>query len=258
MQIILLERVEKLGQMGDTVNVKPGYARNFLLPTGKALRATKENLERFEKQKAQLEARNIELRSEAENVAAKMADTTIVLVRQAGESGQLYGSVNARDVAEELDRTGFRITRSQVRLSRPIKALGLHEVAVSIHPEVSVNISANVARSIEESEIQAKTGKAVLSSAEEEARAESEAAEDSLSVAAEAVAEQAKDIFENGAMESAIVEAENLIEQTDEKSLTHEDAHIIEANAENSSEDSETTPKPILEVPEKNSAHKEE
>ena len=111
MQVILLERVEKLGQMGDTVNVKQGYARNFLLPSGKALRATKENQERFEKEQAQLEAQNIELRSEAQSVADKMESLTVVLVRQAGESGQLYGSVNARDVADELDKVGFNISR---------------------------------------------------------------------------------------------------------------------------------------------------
>ncbi|MBM09813.1 MAG: 50S ribosomal protein L9 [Magnetovibrio sp.] len=244
MQIILLERVEKLGQMGDTVNVKPGYARNFLLPKGKALRATKENIERFENEKAQLEARNIELRSEAEKVAKKMDNTTVVLVRQAGESGQLYGSVNARDVADELDKAGFTINRSQVRLTRPIKALGLHEVAVSVHPEVSVNIFANVARSLEESEVQAKTGKAVLSSAEAEVREQIEITESSLSNAAEAVAKHADEIFEKGALENAIVEAETLVKQEDATILIPENGDTEDANAVKTSEDGDVDPDP--------------
>ena len=244
MQIILLERVEKLGQMGDTVNVKPGYARNFLLPNRKALRATKENIERFDKEKAQLEAQNLELRSEADSVSRKMVNVTVVLVRQAGESGQLYGSVNARDVANELENVGFNVSRSQVRLSKPIKTLGLHEVAVFIHPEVSVFISVNVARSIEEAEIQAKTGKAVLSAAEEEAQAESRFAEPPLSVAAEAVAEQAEEIFEKGAAETAIVDAETAVDQIHEENVTNVTDPKHHANTEAPSEDSDLSSEP--------------
>ena len=246
MQVILLERVEKLGQMGDTVNVKPGYARNFLLPSGKALRATKDNQERFEKEQAQLEAQNIEFRSEAQNVAAKMESVTVVLVRQAGESGQLYGSVNARDVADELDKVGFSIGRSQVRLSKPIKGLGLHKVAVSIHPEVSVSVSANVARSIEEAEIQAKTGKAVLSAAEEEARAEeSPSAKASLSDAAEALAGQANRVFEKGAAENAVIDVETAVEQIHEENLSSETDTERQVKDETLSEDKDLGSEPI-------------
>ena len=245
MQVILLERVEKLGQMGDTVNVKPGYARNFLLPSGKALRATKENQERFEKKQAQLEAQNIEFRSEAQSVATKMKSVTVVLVRQAGESGQLCGSVNARDVADELDKVGFTISRSQVRLTKPIKALGLHEVAVSIHPEVFVSISANVARSIEEAEIQAKTGKAVLSSAEEEARAQSTSAKTTLSDAAEALAGQANRIFEKGAVKNAIIDVETAVEQIHEENLSSETSPERPVKDETLSEDKDVGSEPI-------------
>ena len=244
MQVILLERVEKLGQMGDTVNVKPGYARNFLLPSGKALRATKENQERFKKEQAQLEAQNIEFRSEAQSVAAKMERLTVALVRQAGESGQLYGSVNARDVADELAKVGFNISRSQVRLNKPIKALGLHKVAVSIHPEVSVSISANVARSIEEAEIQAKTGKAVLSAAEEEARTEAPSPGASLSDAAEALAGQANKIFEKGAAENAIIDVETAIEQIHEENLRSESDRERQINDETPSENKDLKSEP--------------
>ena len=168
MEVILLERIEKLGQMGDVVSVKPGYARNFLLPQAKALRATKENSKHFETQRAQLEAVNLEKRTEAEKVGKKLNGLNITVVRQAGESGQLYGSVNARDIAEQVVDGGYTITRQQVELAQPIKALGLYNVQVTLHPEVSVNISANVARSSEEAKIQAKTGHAVMSIEEEE------------------------------------------------------------------------------------------
>ncbi|MBT6096481.1 MAG: 50S ribosomal protein L9 [Rhodospirillaceae bacterium] len=224
MQVILLERVEKLGQMGDEVSVKPGYARNYLLPRGKALRATADNSARFETQKAQLEAQNLERRSEAEAVAAKMEGASVILVRQAGESGQLYGSVNARDVAEHLIEAGFTIGRDQVRLDRPIKMLGLHDVAVSLHPEVSVTVSANVARSTDEAEVQASTGKAVLSQAEEEARAEAEENEAALAAAVEAVAEHAEEIFEDGAAEEAVAEAETVSDEVHETAVAEEEA----------------------------------
>ena len=156
MDIVLLERVEKLGQMGDIVTVKNGYARNFLLPQGKALRATKANMELFESRRAELEARNLERRQEAQSVAEKMEGTAIVLVRQAGETGQLYGSVNARDVVSGLDEAGYKVERRQVVLDRPIKTLGIHELRVSLHPEVSIMVSVNVARSEAEAELQAR------------------------------------------------------------------------------------------------------
>jgi large subunit ribosomal protein L9 len=156
MEVILLERVEKLGQMGDVVNVKNGYARNFLLPRKKALRATKSNISYFETQRKDLEARNLENRAEAEAVAGKMEGAKVILIRQAGETGQLYGSVSARDIAISLTEDGYKVERSQVVLDRPIKILGLHEIRVVLHPEVSQLIEANVARSPEEAELQAQ------------------------------------------------------------------------------------------------------
>lgn len=177
MQVILLERVAKLGQMGDVVNVKDGFARNFLLPQGKALRATEENVKRFEAEKAQLEARNLETRKEAEALAAKLDGQKFVIIRQASESGSLYGSVTPRDIAEAATGAGFSVDRRQVTLSRPIKELGLHEVTISLHPEVDVTVVVNVARTPEEAELQAE-GKSIQElAAEAEAEAEFEIAE---------------------------------------------------------------------------------
>lgn len=155
MQVILLERVEKLGLMGQVVDVKPGYARNFLLPRQKALRATEANLAYFEQQKATLEATNIKKRQEAEYMAQKMADLQVVVLRQAGDSGQLYGSVAARDVAEAVTEKGFKIDRQQVVIAHPIKTLGLHSVRVQLHPEVTISVVVNVALSAEEAQKQA-------------------------------------------------------------------------------------------------------
>ena len=155
-ELILLERVEKLGQMGQLVKVKPGFARNYLLPQKKALRATKENLAYFETQRAQLEATNLQRKSEATEVAATLEGLTVVLVRQAGESGQLYGSVSARDIAEAVTEAGFTIEKRQVVLERPIKTLGMHPVRVVLHPEVSVMVTTNVAQSAEEAAMQAR------------------------------------------------------------------------------------------------------
>lgn len=212
MELILLERVEKLGQMGDVVNVKPGYARNFLLPKGKALRATDSNRSRFEADKAQLEAQNLEHRAEAEKVGEKIDGAIVVLVRQAGEAGQLYGSVNARDIAESLTKIGFTVSRQQVRLEVPIKTVGIHTVNVTLHPEVTISVIANVARSPDEAETQQQTGRAVLSQAEEEARADAEAAE---AAANEAVVEQAAEIFEEGAAPEINIEDEAKVETDD-------------------------------------------
>jgi large subunit ribosomal protein L9 len=156
MQIILLERIGRLGQMGDVVNVKDGYARNFLLPQKKALRATAENLARFEKERTQLEARDLELKKEAEAVAAKLAGQSFLAIRQAGDTGQLYGSVTSRDIAEVVTAGGFSIDRRQIVLDRPIKTLGLHPTRVALHPEVIVQITFNVARSQDEAERQAR------------------------------------------------------------------------------------------------------
>jgi large subunit ribosomal protein L9 len=154
MEVILLERIEKLGQMGDVVRVKPGFARNYLLPKRKALRATKDNMARFESQRAQLEAQNLKRRQEAEAVGGKLDGLSVVLLRQASESGQLYGSVTARDIAEAVTEAGFTIQKSQVVLNQPIKELGLHTIRIVLHPEVSVSVSANVAKSAEEAESQ--------------------------------------------------------------------------------------------------------
>ena len=171
MDVVLLERVEKLGQMGDVVDVKDGFARNFLLPKGKALRATKGNLQRFENERAQLEARNLEAKKEAEAVAAKLDGETFIAIRQASDAGSLYGSVNSRDIAELATEGGFTIARNQVVLDVPVKELGLHDVRVILHPEVDATITINVARSQDEAELQAQ-GKSIA-----ELRAEEEAAE---------------------------------------------------------------------------------
>ena len=156
MQVILLERIGRLGQMGDVVNVKDGYARNFLLPQKKALRATKENLARFEANRSQLEARDLELKKEAEAVAAKLGGKSFIAIRQAGDTGQLYGSVTTRDIAETITAGGFTVDRRQIVLDRPIKALGLHPTRIALHPEVIVQVSLNVARTEEEAERQAR------------------------------------------------------------------------------------------------------
>lgn len=152
MEIVLLERIEKLGTMGDVVSVKDGFARNYLLPQGKALRATKANLASFEEQRAQLEARNLEQRKEAEAVGARMEGASIVVVRQASESDHLYGSVSMRDIADGLSEAGYSVDRKQVALDHPIKTIGLTEVRVVLHPEVSVMVQVNVARSEEEAQ----------------------------------------------------------------------------------------------------------
>lgn len=155
MQIILLERVEKLGQMGQVVNVKAGYARNYLLPKKKALRATKQNLSFFDNKRVELEATNLHRKSEAEVVAKKMEGAMVSLIRQASEMGHLYGSVRSADIAKGLEETGFHIARSQVQIDVPIKFLGMHEVRILLHPEVSIKVNVNVAQSEEEAAVQA-------------------------------------------------------------------------------------------------------
>jgi large subunit ribosomal protein L9 len=177
MQVILLERVAKLGQMGEVVNVKPGYARNFLLPQGKAMRASETNVAKFAEQKAQLEARNLETRAEAQRVAETLDGQTFVVIRSASDAGALYGSVAPRDIAEVATDGGFSVDKRQVILIAPIKELGIHDVTVRLHPEVDATIRVNVARSPEEAELQA-SGKTVQQlAAEAEAAAEFEIAE---------------------------------------------------------------------------------
>lgn len=177
MNIILLERVAKLGQMGEIVTVKDGFARNFLLPQGKAMRVNAANIARFEEQKAQLEARNLETKKEAEALGAKLDGLTFVVIRSASDGGALYGSVSPRDAADAGTEAGFTIDRKQIRLARPIKELGLHTVHVNLHPEVDVTITLNVARSVEEASLQA-AGKSIQElAAEAEAAADFEIAE---------------------------------------------------------------------------------
>ena len=174
MEVILLERVSKLGQMGDVVSVKDGYARNYLLPQKKALRASKDNIAAFEAQKAQLEARNLETRKEAEDLAGRLDGQQFVVIRSASDGGALYGSVTPRDAAEAATEAGFSVDRKQIVLTGPIKELGLHAVTVVLHPEVEVTIELNVARSQEEADLQAQ-GKSIRDlAAEEEAVAEFE------------------------------------------------------------------------------------
>jgi len=156
MEVVLLERIERLGQMGDVVRVKDGFARNFLLPTGKALRATKVNLAQFEAQRAQLEAQNLERKGEASIVGDKLNGEQFIVIRQASDTGQLYGSVSTRDIAETVTENGFTIVRNQVILDRPIKELGLNDLSIRLHPEVTVTITLNIARSEEEAEAQAR------------------------------------------------------------------------------------------------------
>ena len=203
MQVILLERIGRLGQMGDVVTVKDGFARNFLLPQGKALRATKANRERFEKERSQLEARNLELKSEAGGVAEKLQGKSFVIIRQAGDSGQLYGSVTTRDISAAVTEGGFSIERRQVMLDRPIKTLGLHDVRVGLHAEVEPHVTINVARSPDEAARQARgeqvTGKA-MDEAEEEALRARAAAEKLFEEGAGAeLAEGAEEITEDEA-----------------------------------------------------------
>ncbi len=155
-ELVLLQRVEKLGQMGDVVRVKPGFARNYLLPQKKALRANKDNLAKFEAQRAQLEAQNLQRREEAERVAERVGGLSVTVIRQAGESGSLYGSVSPRDISDACTEAGLTINRQQVVLEHPIKTLGLSKVRVSLHPEVSITVTVNVARSAEEAERQAR------------------------------------------------------------------------------------------------------
>ncbi|MEQ8335221.1 50S ribosomal protein L9 [Nisaea sp.] len=197
MEVILLERIERLGQMGDVVTVKPGFARNFLLPQGKALRANKSNLSHFDGQRAQLEAENLERKAEAEQVAKKLEGLVVPIIRAAGDSGQLYGSVTSRDIAEAVTAAGVTVSKRQIILDRALKTLGLEEIRVLLHPEVSVNITANIARSADEAEQQKILGRAV-GSEENEYDDEDEV---------QAVAEVTEEVAEEAAEEEKTEEA---------------------------------------------------
>ena len=180
MKVILLERVERLGALGDVVSVKDGFARNFLLPRNKALRANSNNLKVFEGQRAELEARNAKERSAAETAGEKLDGSSYILIRQAGESGQLYGSVSGRDVADAVNAEGGKVDRSMVVLDKPIKTLGVHEVKVRLHAEVTVTVKINIARSADEAERQARGENVITSQFEEDQLMASEAAADLL------------------------------------------------------------------------------
>ncbi|HWM31784.1 MAG TPA: 50S ribosomal protein L9 [Methyloceanibacter sp.] len=206
MQVILLERIGRLGQMGDVVTVKDGFARNYLLPQGKALRATEANRARFERERAQLEARDLEFKSEAQSVSTKLAGKSFVIIRQAGESGQLYGSVSTRDIASAVSEGGFSIERRQVMLDRPIKALGLHDIRITLHGEVEPHITINVARSADEAIRQAR--------GEDVSRAKTEAEED-----AEAAKRAAEALFEEGVAPAEGESPEGAGEATPEEEL---------------------------------------
>jgi len=225
MQIVLLERIAKLGQMGDVVTVKDGYARNFLLPQGKALRANKSNLERFETERAQLEARNLERREEAEAVSVKLDGQNFVVIRQSGDSGQLYGSVTPRDISELLSAGGFDVSRNQVAIEQPIKNLGLHTVSITLHPEVACSVIINVARTDDEAKRQeAGEDVTVEPGLEEEATLQvEEVFEEGVSVE---VADEVVELADDAEVE-AEVEAEAEVAE----------AEVAEAPAETEEED---------------------
>lgn len=220
-QVILLERVENLGSMGDVVAVKPGYARNYLLPQAKALRATKENVAYFEAQKASLQKANAEKKADAEKVAKKIEGAKVVIIRQASEGGQLFGSVSSRDIAEALSTdTKVSVTRGQVALNAAYKTIGLFPVDVVLHPEVKVKVTINVARSAEEAEVQAKTGKAVVA----EQRGGSKRAESSLDDAKSSMLEEGALANEKAEAEAAAADAEKAAAKKAKKSAkTSED-----------------------------------
>lgn len=203
MEVILLERITRLGQMGEVVRVRDGYARNYLLPQGKALRANKANLERFERERVQLEAQNLERKSEAESVAGKLAGKSFVVIRSAGDTGQLYGSVSTRDIAALMTEGGFTLARTQVLLNAPIKTIGVHTVAIGLHPEVEVSVTVNVARSPDEAERQARGEDVTLRREEAEEEEEGGIAPEDVfedeSLAAEATAELAETAGEDAA-----------------------------------------------------------
>jgi len=223
MEVILMERIEKLGQMGDVVSVKPGFARNYLLPQKKALRATKDNLVRFERERSQLEAENLQRREEAERVAKDLEGLIVTVIRQAGESGQLYGSVNSRDVSDAVTAAGVTVARRQIDQGAVIKTLGLHKVRVQLHPEVIVTVTANVARSDEEAKAQLESGRVVtaedMRQAEEAAEAEIEAVVEAVEQE-EAVEEAASEAAEGESTEAAAPESSSDVASDSESGET--------------------------------------
>ena len=234
MDVILLERIEKLGQMGDVVTVKPGYARNFLLPQKKALRATEGNREHFESQRTQLEADNLKRRQEAEAVAGKIEVLDVTLIRQAGDSGQLYGSVSARDIADVVTENGVTVGRGQVMLDRAIKELGLHPIRISLHPEVSVELTVNIARTDDEAATQREHGQSITQIAED-----AEAAENAVALADEALAVADDKSAEAEAIEGMVEEevAERVAGEASENEDSSGEEDVPAADAENETEE---------------------
>lgn len=222
MEVILLERIEKLGQMGDVVNVKPGYARNYLLPRKKALRASESSRAVFQEQRAQLEAENLENRKEAERVAADVNGRTIIIVRQASDSDQLYGSVTTRDIANGVTESGVTVDRRQVKLPNPIKTVGMHPVRIDLHPEVSSEIICNIARSEEEAEMQAR-GERVNRDG------------DVIDIAAEEAAKEAEALFEEG----ATPDAEEITAEAVDAAATDANPEEVEADDAASADDAD-------------------
>ncbi|MDJ0950612.1 MAG: 50S ribosomal protein L9 [Alphaproteobacteria bacterium] len=219
MEVILLERIERLGQMGDVVRVKPGFARNYLIPQKKALRATKENLEGFEHRRAELEAANESQRDAAQSTAGALEGLSLVVIRSAGETGQLYGSVTSRDIAEALSERGHAVERRQIELAHPIKSLGLHAARIRLHPEVAVDIELNVAQSEDEAAAQATSAAAATApGAEEEAKPAAEAVVEAAEEVAEtAITEEvAEEFFEEPAAVTAGESESEEAEQTDQ------------------------------------------
>lgn len=235
-QVILLERVDKLGDMGDVVTVKPGYARNYLLPQKKALRASKQNVAYFESQKKTLAEENQKRKNEASKIAEKIAGAKVPLIRQASEAGQLYGSVSARDIAQALaEATGVAITKSMVTLNQNYKSLGLFPIDIAVHPEVKVSITVNIARSLEEAEIQAKTGQALIADySERNDRKPSAAEKDSLK---EILDEAGLEALEGKVSEEEAKKAEEVERQ--EKSKERSARKAKKAEAESTSEETE-------------------
>ena len=234
MEVILLERIEKLGQMGDVVTVKSGYARNFLLPQKKALRATDGNRVQFESQRTQLEAENLKRRQEAEAVASKIEVLDVLLIRQAGDSGQLYGSVSARDISDVVTESGVTVGRGQILLDRAIKELGLHPIRISLHPEVSVELTVNIARTEDEAATQREHGRSITQIAED-----AEAAENAVALADEALAVADDKNAEAEAIEGMVEEevAERVAGEASEDEDSSGDEDAAESGADSETEE---------------------
>ena len=238
MEVILLERIEKLGQMGDLVTVKPGYARNFLLPQGKALRATEANKKRFETDRAQLEAENLARKGEAAQVAAKMEGMSVTLIRAASEMGQLYGSASSRDIADRIIDAGVTITRNQVDLNTAIKTLGLFPIRIVLHPEVSVDVTVNIARSEDEAAEQRRLGRAIISDIAERERAE--AAEAAREAADRMAAMEDEDDEETTGSSASAESTDEAADAPAEADADASDETAEEAAEENGEETEET------------------